>query len=313
MSVIHLRPQNALAGAFFITVAVFAMSLQDALVKLSSSQLPLWQLFTLRAAMAAVPFAVIGFLGRTAVRPFTPWVMLRAFLLCGMYLSLYAVTPYLELATIAAAFYTGPLFTTLFSVLLIAEPASPRRWFANVLGLAGVMLVVRPGTAAFDWLTLVPIAGAVCYALAAVITRARCATAHPVSLALGLNVALFATGVVLAAVQFALPVSGGEHSTSFLFGPWRAIDASTWSVIAALAALFIVIGLGLAKAYQTAPPAVVATFDYAYLLFAAMWGYVFFNEIPDAASVSGIAIIIVAGLIAAMPSRRLDPALNPDG
>jgi drug/metabolite transporter (DMT)-like permease len=83
----------------------------------------------------------------------------------------------------------------------------------------------------------------------------------------------------------------------FLFGTWQRMDGGDWQVIGILAVLMLGIGIGLAKAYQSPRPQVVATFDYAYLIFAAFWGYVFFGEVPDGWAMSGIVLIAGAGFI----------------
>lgn len=57
------------------------------------------------------------------------------------------------------------------------------------------------------------------------------------------------------------------------------------------------IGIGLAHAYKSPRPQVIATFDYSFLIFASFWGYVFFGEVPDVATVSGMVLIAAAGAI----------------
>jgi len=64
-----------------------------------------------------------------------------------------------------------------------------------------------------------------------------------------------------------------------------------------LAALVVSIGMGLAGAYQSAAPAIVATFDYSYLIFVALWDYLFFSTAPNATTVVGMALIIGAGIL----------------
>jgi drug/metabolite transporter (DMT)-like permease len=67
---------------------------------------------------------------------------------------------------------------------------------------------------------------------------------------------------------------------------------------------------GVARAYQIAPPSIIATFDYAYLISAALWGFVFFSETPDVFTLAGMILITMAGLLVAAPKSttlsRLD-------
>ncbi len=67
--------------------------------------------------------------------------------------------------------------------------------------------------------------------------------------------------------------------------------------MAALAELLVGIAIGLATAYQAAPPVVVATFDYSYLIFATLWGYAIFSQLPDAPTILGMMLIAGAGLL----------------
>jgi drug/metabolite transporter (DMT)-like permease len=95
----------------------------------------------------------------------------------------------------------------------------------------------------------------------------------------------------------------------FLFDPWMAMGRSEYGVIAVLAALMLAISLGLAKAYQSAPPAIIATFDYSYLLFSVFWGLVLFADIPDVPTIAGMLMIAVAGfLVIRLESRPVHRA-----
>jgi len=70
-----------------------------------------------------------------------------------------------------------------------------------------------------------------------------------------------------------------------------------WNLIAVLALLIAGIGMGLAKAYQSAPPSIIATFDYSYLIFAVFWSLVIFSETPDIPTILGMCLIAAGGLL----------------
>ena len=72
-------------------------------------------------------------------------------------------------------------------------------------------------------------------------------------------------------------------------------------LLGALSAAYL---LGVARAYQIAPPQIIATFDYGYLVSAALWGFVFFSEKPDLLTVLGMILITLAGLLVAAPSAK---------
>lgn len=271
------------------------MALADAVVKYASAEVSLWQIFVLRSAMA---LPLLFLLLRAPLRPLSwKWCIARGVLLTLMYVAIYAAAPLLELSVSAASLYTAPVFIALFSAALLGEAVGARRWCAVLLGFSAVLLILRPDTGAFSFYMLVPVLAGIFYALAAVITRAKCVHEKPQTLAIMLNISLLVFGAFMSImVWIAQPWLGGQYP--FLLGNWTGMRAPEWGVIASLALLMIVIGIALAKAYQCAPPAVIATFDYTYLLFAAFWGWIFFAEQPDAATIAGMCMIAAAGMLA---------------
>jgi drug/metabolite transporter (DMT)-like permease len=303
------RPALAVA---VIIITVFAMAFADAIVKAVSSLMPLWQVFVVRSLIAIPLITLVAFLGpATRLRPLSlRWTLLRSFLLVLMYIAIYAAIPVLSLSAIAASLYTGPLFIAIFSALMIGEPVGPGRWAAIILGFIGVLFIIRPGGDTFSWAALIPVAAAVFYALAAVITRAKCPDENPVVMALGLNYALLATGMIASASLLLLNLAPETQALyPFLVGDWISMTDREWAVLTVLALLIVGIGVGLAKAYQSGPPAVIATFDYSYLIFAAFWSFIFFGEVPDRFTMIGIGLIFCSGLLVLNPRLIERPRL----
>ena len=291
---------NIAYGVIIIVATVGTMAFTDALIKYFSASFPLWQIFVARSLIAITILATLMLPAKTAVHispPAMRWVAARSFLLAFMYVAIYAAAPKLPLAVIAAALYTGPLFTAIFSALLIKESVGMRGWAGVALGFFGVLVMLRPGAEIFSWYALIPIIAGLFYALAAIITRAKCADEKPQALAMMLNLSILAVGLT---ATVAIAVFGSLINAEiypFLLGGWIKMGAAEWKIMTALSVLIVLIGLGLAKAYQIAPPAIIATFDYSYLLFAVMFGFLFFGEIPDVATIIGMIMIAVAGFI----------------
>jgi drug/metabolite transporter (DMT)-like permease len=232
-------------------------------------------------------------------------------LLAFMYIGIYAAVPVLSLSVIAAALYTGPLFIALFSALIIGEPVGFRRWMAIVIGFAGVLVILRPAADGFSYLALIPIAAALLYALAAVITRAKCRDESPMVLAFALNFSLLAVGIAATAIIAIWHPTDAQTSVyPFLLGYWIDMGPREWGIIAALAVLMVAISTGLAKAYQSAPPAIIATFDYSYMLFAAFWSFAVFAQTPDTMTILGMLMIAGAGFLV-MQRPAASPAVSP--
>lgn len=299
-SSVKSRPDNAVTGACLIVFAVFLMSLQDAVIKYASSDLTLWQLYVLRSLLALPVLVVIAGMKRNTMATLAAsaghWVTLRSCLLVVMYVSLYAAIPVLPLSTLAAGFYTGPLFIAILSAVLIGEPVRVRGWLAVAIGFSGVLLIIRPGTGDFSLLVMLPVLSGLFYALAAILTRDRCQHDTPVALAISLNLVLLVTGTVFSLALLVWQPTAAFFPP-FLVGTWTAMTWREWGFVVVLAVLIVGIGVGLAAAYQAARPVIVATFDYSYLIFSTIFGFVLFAETPDLQTITGMGLIAVAGLV----------------
>lgn len=307
------RPDRVGLGIATMLATALVMAFGDALAKRISADFSLRQVYLLRS-LFAVPLTVVllrlggGTFATKAMR----WIAFRSALLMAMWIAFYAALASISLPVVAAAYYTGPLFITGFSALIIREPIGGRRWLEIGLGFLGVLAILRPGTADFSWLALLPVLSAMFYAMAAIVTRVKCAEENPLLLSLGLNLsfALFGAAGSFMLILFG-PLPGAlEHR--FQFGSWAAMGLDQWGIIALMALLIVAISVGVAKAYQSGPPAIIATFDYSYLIFAALWSVAFFAELPDGPTLLGMLLIGGAGLLtlprpartaAAMPAR----------
>lgn len=294
---VHLPDRRS--GAALITGSVFLVSASDALVKLGSSQFTVWQLYLVRSAIAIVllllwlGLAQQGSPWRSLVCD--RWTLLRSASLTLMWIAFYAALPHMSLSLAALALYTAPLFIALLSALVLREPVSPRRWLAIALGFVGVLVILRPTAGDFSGMTLLPVLAALLYAVAAIVTRARCSSHCALSLALNLNVCLCLVGA-LALLSHGLP-SPAQPSLpyNFLASQWVAMGPAQWLLMGLLAVLMVLMSIGVAKAYQIGPSAVVGTFDYSYLPFAMFWSFALFSEVPDARMVLGMGLIAASG------------------
>ncbi len=291
-------------GIALILASVIAMAFADAVVKLVSADLTLWQVFVARSLCATPCLAVLAGLRGADLRPRAViWVLLRSALLVLTWLTFYAALPVLDLSVAAVVMYTNPILTALFSAALLGAQVTRGQWIGVLLGFLGVAVILKPGSDGFSWYILLPLLGAVAYSLAMVLTRSKCQDEQAIVLAFGLHGSFIATGAIATAV-LALAGPGTDTAHSFLLGHWAPMGAREWGAMALLGVLSAAFVLGVARAYQIAPPPIIATFDYAYLVSAAVWGFVFFAEKPDLLTVLGMALITLAGLCVAAPSQQ---------
>jgi len=280
-----------------VSFTVLALSLGDALIKFTSGNFVIWQIFVLRSALVLpLLLAYLALKNPTALSVPTAlgWTILRSLLLVGMWVAYYLALPHLQLSLAAATYYTLPIFITLFSAAIIGDRISRLGWAAVFLGFFGVLLILRPKAGDINFFALLPLLAAILYALAMILTRTKCRSENPIMLSIALNVAFIAIGGIVATL---IALFAAEPREGFLFAPWAAMGGEEWLSMAVLASAILIGSVGAAIAYQKGPPAVVGTFDFAYVGFATIWGTVFFREIPDTLSLLGMALIVVAGIL----------------
>lgn len=293
------KSDNIPMAVAVILVTVLALSLGDALIKKSSASFVLWQIFVLRS-MIAIPVLLAVMRFRYASVPLKPyavgWTAARSLMLTSMWITYYASLPHLELSIAAAAYYTLPIFITLFAALFGGEAVGHLGWLAVVLGFSGVTLILKPNAGDFNLYALLPLISAMLYALAMLLTRTKCREEHPLILSLALNISFIAVGSIATLIM----MLAGDivPSSSFLSGVWMPMGTNELAAIILLTIAILVGSVGAAIAYQLGPSSVVATFDFAYVGFAAIWGLMFFGEVPGTTALAGIALIVGAGFLA---------------
>jgi drug/metabolite transporter (DMT)-like permease len=299
---IALKQPTALGWAVVgVVVSVFALTLQDAIMKGLSGAYPLHQVVFGRSLVAIVLILIATRLtnGLSILRT----RRLRQHLTRGLLLIVANSAYFLALAAMPLAqtmsiFFVAPVLITLLSFLLLGEKVDPRRWLAVLLGLAGVVVMLRPGTAVFELVALLPIAAALAYALMQVMTRQLGVTEHALTMAFYIQLCFIAAGMVAGlAVGDGKFAGGGHVSLEFLFRAWVWPSPLDAALIAAMGTLIAIVSYALSQAYRLAPASAISPFEYVALPLAVMWGFVFWGDLPDALSSLGIAMIIASGVI----------------
>jgi drug/metabolite transporter (DMT)-like permease len=285
-----------------ILLSVFALSLGNATIKLVSVDFVLWQIFIVRSALA-IPVVILVIKLRHKGMPIRPRVelmpVLRTLMLSSMWVTYYIALPHVDLSIAAAGYYTLPIFITLFAALFIGDTVGTKGWLAVFLGFGGVILILGPQADDLNFYMLLPMVSAVLFALAMIITRTKCRNDNALMLSLELNIAFVVVGVLGAAVTHFWVATESEVARNlFLFGAWTPMGVVEWVVLGLLAIAATVGSVAAAVAYQNGPPATVAIFDFAYVGFAAIWGFLLFAEVPTLFTVCGIVLIIGAGVLA---------------
>ncbi|MEM7464579.1 MAG: DMT family transporter [Pseudomonadota bacterium] len=296
------RLQNIMGGVLLIVAAALAISIQDVVFKFFSSNLTLWQIFALRGVIA-IPLLLTVLWARGKHRgvlrtALGKWPLVRSVFITTTFLAFYAAIPFLSLSTVGAANYIAPIFVALLSAYAIKEAVGPLGWLGVLLGFAGVIILLQPGTDAFSPWAILPVVGAAFYAMAHITTRVKCQNTPLAAISLSQNIVMLTAGVVFSLLLYWFKPQGEVvRDYPYIFGLWSTVDLADWLVLSLLAGFAIVIGMLLAGAYQAAPPAIISTFEYSYLVFVAVWDILFFGIAPSFASISGMVMIVAAGLL----------------
>ncbi|WP_299751127.1 DMT family transporter [uncultured Tateyamaria sp.] len=283
-------------------MAALTISIQDVVFKLFSSNLTLWQIFALRGVLAVPLLLTVSWM-RGAHKgilraAFGKWPLLRALFITTTFLAFYAAIPFISLSTVGAANYIAPIFVALLSAYVIKEAVGPLGWIGVLLGFVGVVVLLQPGTDAFSPWVLLPVMGAAFYALAHITTRTRCQGVPLAALSLSQNTVMLLAGISVSLLLVCLKPQGEMVAAyPYIFGEWSTVRPNDWLVLLLLAGFAVVIGMMLAGAYQAAPPSTVATFEYSYLVFVAVWDILFFDIAPTVASITGVILVVTAGLL----------------
>ena len=295
----------ALAASLMVA-ALCLLSLQDSLVKLASADVSLWQFQTLRAACNLTMLFMLSRIiwGNATVYPKRLWaVALRSIFLIGAMLCFFGAIPFLSLSEVAAGLYVFPLFVAVLSALILGEHVGPRRVIAVTAGFAGTLLILKPASASFQWVSLVPVLAGLFYAATVLTTRKLCREESAATLALGVSIAFVSVGILgIIIMETVKPVSLAQ-SWPYLFVGWNPLSLQTAGIILVCSMLNLAANIGLAKAYQSAESSWLAPFDYSYLIFATFWGVVMWGDVPDLLSFAGMAMIAGSGCYVAWRER----------
>ena len=212
--------------------------------------------------------------------------LLRSALMLVANVLYFASLQYMPIPQTLALSFVGPIVATALSPVLLAERVGPARWCAVSMGFAGVLVIIRPGFAAFEWTSLLPLEAGVCFALYILMSRHLAASAPAV-------VNLFYSGL-LATVTLSLAAPWFWTTPS----PVHLGEMVLIGIIAGVSS-----GLAL-KAFELAPVSLLAPFIYTEMVMSCVVGYVFFRDFPDAFAWLGIAIIVGSGVHISLTELR---------
>lgn len=291
---------NALTAILLAIGGTAVFSINDVAVKFLSGGYALHQIVLIRALIGLVfLFVVIGVSG-TGLRQLVttrPWDhLLRVSIVMLSNLTFFVGLNSMPLADGVAVAYISPITTTLLSVLLLHESVGPRRWAAVMVGMIGVLVMVRPGAGVIQPAALLVLFSAVLYGCGNLMTRRMRDTESAMALSFYVLV-----GFIILSVAMGIWAGDGHLASEdplwgLLFRPWIWPAAADWPVFLATGLAVTSGGLMIAQAYRKAEVGLVAPFEYVGMPMAVLWGMLVFGTFPDLTAWVGIALICGSGL-----------------
>jgi len=303
-------------GILCLVTGIAIFSVQDLILKLLSGNYPLHQAMVIRSLVALPCLLLITrwFDGRLSTITTPGWwkMLARGALNFLAYTAYYLGLAVLPMAETVALFFMAPLFITLAAALILRETVSPAAAVAVCMGFAGVLLIVQPGASGFQPAALLPILGAFGYAVSMVVARPMGRTETAAAMAFWGNICFLLCALVLAAIYGSGRFAADSHpAMAFLTRGWVSPPPGDLLLMGACG-LIAAIGLTLlTQAYKMAPSSAVAPFEYSFMFWGLLWGWMFWRDLPDAMGWIGIAVIIAAGLYVIRqpePTAPADPA-----
>lgn len=299
---------DAARGIQFLCAGVFVFSLQDAVVKQVSGDYSLTQVVVIRSLVAIPILLVLVQLEAGWRAIFSPQfrpLAVRAGIMFVSYTAYYMAFPAMNLAYAVALYFTVPLFVTALAGPVLGERIGLVAWAALLAGFAGVLVILQPGTGLFQWAALLSLLAALMYATSMLMAR-RIGTAQPASVMAFYQNGVFLVGAaVIAVCTHWLGIEDAGHpSVSFLVRPWVWPSLSDGLLIASCGVIASAGMLLLTNAYRISPANRVTPFEYTGIVWAPLWGFLFFDEVPRWTTVMGAMLIAAAGLVALREARK---------
>ncbi len=277
-------PSDYRRGILAMCTCMALFLVQDSFTKLASARMPTAQIICLRGMIACAMLMV--WILVTQPRAFR-YLADRGMIQGGVRAAFDALASFtylwalfnLPLPNVSAINLSGPLLLTALAIVFLGEKVHWRRWIAIVVGLVGVVIIIQPTGSAFNWYSVLALFGTFCGAARDVLTR---------------TIRLEIPTVLLTLVSTGLATAGA--GVGVLIQGWPPV---AWGDVLMLGAagLFLITGYQfMILSLRITEASVVAPFRYTSILWALLFGYIFWGDVPDPLAWVGIATLVGSGL-----------------
>ena len=284
-------------AVLILLMAIFLFNTMSVIIKHLGGRYPVQQLSAFRNLFGLIPAILLLLVSQNwhvAGRPLAirQWKLsfVRGGFVAIAQFCLFLSLVHLELATASTIVFAGPLFVTALSVPVLGDRVGIWRWLAVLIGFAGIMLVMRPGSDVFTLYALLPLGAALSYSCASVSVR-LIDTAVPTA-----TINLYShVGALIGSTALVVATNGYMPVASYI----------DWLWIFAIGILGGGAVLCINTAYRRTQPSSLSPFEYFGIPFSYLLGWIFFAEAPFEKLFPGVILIVGGGFLIIWRQRRL--------
>ena len=282
---------NTKSGPFYFLISVIFFSVMEILVKFLSSSYPIGELVFFRGFFGLLPIIFVMPKKKFFQNFKTKKIKLHIFRTitgCFALISIFFGLKYLPLADAISITFAAPIFATIFSIFFVKEIVGKKRWFAVLIGFLGILIILKPGTSLFSIYSIFPILFCVGFAASASLIRILSKTDKNYLISFYYTAGLTLVSLFLDPLSWKIP----------LFKDCLLLISI--GIIGSLGNIIIT------EAYRKSEISLITPIKYLNLIFAIVFGYFLFNEVPEYSTLIGSVFIIVSTVIIFIRERKLN-------
>jgi drug/metabolite transporter (DMT)-like permease len=224
------------------------------------------------------------------------------------YTCYYLAVAAMPLAEVVSITFTMPLFVTAMSAVILREKVGVRRWGAVVVGFVGILIILSPQGEFNPLAVLFAFLAALTYATQTIFTRFLGSHDHPLTIAFNAIFIFTCVSGILSLLMLSgiLSVTSNHPSLAFFGRDWTlpgSFDLLLMLVIGFIAAIGFYC---LSQAYCVSEASAIAPFEFTYILWAVLFGFLFWNETPGPTTFVGITVLVSSSLYIWYRERKID-------
>lgn len=285
---------NNLRGAALMTASMLGFALEDTFIKTLTKTVPTSQILILLGLGGAFCFAILMRAQRGTFAPLVAPDLFRAPAIirnigeAGAAIAFITALALVPISTVAAVFQATPLAITAGAALFMGERVGWRRWAAIMVGFLGVLMIIRPGGASFEWTMMLPLIAVVGVAFRDLATRRLDPDTSSVAVSFYGFLALAVSGVLMLPFG-AAPITLNTPQMLLTLGGILCGTAGYYAIV---------------QAMRMAEASAVMPFRYTRLVFSMTLGFIVFAERPDLWTILGALVIIMTGFYTFLREAR---------